>query len=139
MSIRLYISYTRCSNCELKKSIKLSYDTVIKPKDGVYESSTGENYCENCENSTMWFMGKVDEIDRLRYSLIMNKMKIGNLTQDLENNSKIIERYSNVLKRYSRLLADIRRYWTIYKRYSTLLADIQMIFDDIRRYCTKFK
>lgn len=58
MSIRLNISYTRCSNCELKKSIKLYFDTVIEPKDGVYESSMNENYCENCENFTKWFMGK---------------------------------------------------------------------------------
>ena len=101
----------KCSKCDFEKNL-IDYTNIgilpkefeqtlnghksfeISPKDGGYKSKISENYCENCENSTMWFMGKVDEIDRLRYSLIMNKMKIGNLTQDLENNSKIIERYS---------------------------------------------
>ena len=44
---KMYSSYTKCSNCKLSKSIKWYNDTVIEPKEGVYESSIDKNYCEN--------------------------------------------------------------------------------------------
>tara|TARA_B110000261_G_C13060561_1_gene347994 strand:- start:16 stop:690 length:675 start_codon:yes stop_codon:yes gene_type:complete len=48
----------KCSGCNLSKEEK-SYDFIeIRAKNGVLTSQIEKNYCEKCENFTMWFMGK---------------------------------------------------------------------------------
>jgi hypothetical protein len=50
--------YTTCSNCgTLKRPEKYNY-IEIEPKKGNYQSQLESNYCENCENFTLWFMGR---------------------------------------------------------------------------------